>query len=179
MKKNIVIALLITALSFLAINLLWPRVNDADVSFAQNMSEHHNQAIEMSFVALANSQDTSLRGLAYDIINTQATQRGMMMGWLQDWGESLNSTIDHTQMQAMGMASESEMESLYELDGSEVDSLFIDLMIRHHMGGIEMAEDYVLEGKDQKLIGLAETMILGQKGEIEYLNSLDENNRNL
>lgn len=175
MKKNTLRLLLFLTAIALVTHLLWPKVNDADIAFAQNMSEHHNQAIEMSFVVLANSQNTNLRGLAYDIINTQATQRGMMLGWLMDWEESLNSDIDNAQMKDMGMATDEEMESLYELDASDLDALFIDLMVRHHMGGIEMAESYVQEGKNQLLINLAETMILGQKGEIEYLNSLDEN----
>lgn len=179
MKKNILILLLSFTSSLLVINLLWPRSNDSDIAFAQNMSEHHNQALEMSFVVLANSENTDLRGLAYDIINTQATQRGMMMGWLQNWGEPLNSDIDHSQMEAMGMASDSEMMMLHSAEGVELDLLFVELMMKHHMGGIDMAEDYVDTGRYSLQLDLAETMITGQQGEIDYLNSLiipDETN---
>lgn len=174
MKKYIFTLLLLLTVSLLSTNLLLPKVDSADIVFAQNMSDHHDQAIEMSFVVLANSENSNLRGLAYDIINTQATQRGMMMGWLQNWDEPLNSDLDHAQMEAMGMASGAEMERLYELEASELDSLFMELMIRHHMGGIDMAEIYVEEGEYDLLIDLAETMIAGQRGEIEYLDSLYE-----
>jgi uncharacterized protein (DUF305 family) len=172
MRKNILTLLLFFISSLLVISLILPKVNDADIAFAQNMSEHHNQAVEMSFVVLANSENSDLKGLAYDIINTQSTQRGMMMAWLQNWDESLNSDLDHTQMKAMGMASKVEMERLYELGANELDALFVELMIQHHMGGIEMAENYTQVGKYELLISLAETMIAGQRGEIEYLNSL-------
>lgn len=173
MKRNILSLLLLFTVSLLAVNLMWPRANDADVAFAQNMSEHHNQAIEMSFVLLAGSENDELKGLAYDIINTQATQRGMMMGWLQDWGKSLNSDIDYSQMEAMGMASDDEMAQLYSLSVNELDLLFVELMIDHHLGGIEMAETYVQEGRYALQMRLAETMIAGQQGEIDYLNSLN------
>lgn len=174
MKKNIFTPLVFILAISLAVILFLPKVNNSDIVFAQNMSEHHDQAIEMSFVVIANSENSDLKGLAYDIINTQATQRGMMMGWLQDWNESLNSDVDHAQMEAMGMASETDMEKLYELEGDELDVLFMELMIKHHLGGIDMAESYVAEGKYSLLIDLAETMITGQRGEIDYLNSLDE-----
>jgi uncharacterized protein (DUF305 family) len=174
MKKNILTLFLFFISSLLFISLILPKVNNADIAFAQNMSEHHNQAVEMSFVVLANSENSDLKGLAYDIINTQSTQRGMMMAWLQDWDKSLNSDLDHTQMKAMGMASKVEMERLYELGANELDVLFVELMIQHHMGGIEMAETYTQVGKYELLVDLAESMVAGQKGEVKYLNSLDE-----
>ena len=173
MKKNIFTLLLFIATSLLATSTFWPKINNADVSFAQNMSEHHNQAIEMSFVLLAGSENDELKGLAYDIINTQATQRGMMMGWLQSWNEPMSSNINHAQMESMGMASDNEIKRLYSLSGNELDSLFIELMTNHHLGGIKMAETYVQNGKYTLQMSLAETMIAGKQGKIDYLKSLN------
>ncbi|MEV7614572.1 DUF305 domain-containing protein [Streptomyces sp. NPDC089799] len=58
----------------------------ADAGFARDMSVHHQQAVEMSFVVRDRTKDEAVRSLAYDIANTQANQRGMMLGWLDLWG---------------------------------------------------------------------------------------------
>ncbi|MCX4525589.1 MULTISPECIES: DUF305 domain-containing protein [unclassified Streptomyces] len=57
-----------------------------DAGFARDMSVHHQQAVEMSFIVRDRTKDEAVRSLAYDIANTQANQRGMMLGWLDLWG---------------------------------------------------------------------------------------------
>ena len=63
-----------------------PSAESADAGFARDMSVHHQQAVEMSFIVRDRTQDDEVRRLAYDIANTQANQRGMMLGWLDLWG---------------------------------------------------------------------------------------------
>ncbi|WP_328678564.1 DUF305 domain-containing protein [Streptomyces sp. NBC_00322] len=63
-----------------------PSADSADAGFARDMSVHHQQAVEMSFIVRDRTQDDEVRRLAYDIANTQANQRGMMLGWLDLWG---------------------------------------------------------------------------------------------
>ncbi|MFD3550141.1 DUF305 domain-containing protein [Streptomyces sp. NPDC058655] len=63
-----------------------PGLHSADAGFARDMAVHHQQAVEMSFVVRDRTQDEAVRVLAYDIANTQANQRGMMLGWLDLWG---------------------------------------------------------------------------------------------
>ncbi|OKK19329.1 hypothetical protein AMK16_14460 [Streptomyces sp. CB00455] len=63
-----------------------PGLHSPDAGFARDMSVHHQQAVEMSFVVRDRTQDEGVRSLAYDIANTQANQRGMMLGWLDLWG---------------------------------------------------------------------------------------------
>lgn len=63
-----------------------PAEDSADVGFARDMSIHHQQAVEMAFIVRDRTDDEDVRRLAYDIINTQANQRGMMLGWLETWG---------------------------------------------------------------------------------------------
>ncbi|MEU9624311.1 MULTISPECIES: DUF305 domain-containing protein [unclassified Streptomyces] len=62
-----------------------PAVDSADAGFARDMAVHHQQAVEMSFIVRDRTQDEEVRRLAYDIANTQANQRGMMLGWLDLW----------------------------------------------------------------------------------------------
>ncbi|MGR8010835.1 DUF305 domain-containing protein [Streptomyces hypolithicus] len=62
-----------------------PAGGSADAGFARDMSVHHQQAVEMSFIVRDRTKDEEVRRLAYDIANTQANQRGMMLGWLDLW----------------------------------------------------------------------------------------------
>jgi uncharacterized protein (DUF305 family) len=62
-----------------------PSAHSADAGFARDMAVHHQQAVEMSFIVRDVTQDEDVRRLAYDIANTQANQRGMLLGWLDLW----------------------------------------------------------------------------------------------
>ncbi|MFH8475044.1 DUF305 domain-containing protein [Streptomyces sp. NPDC018000] len=62
-----------------------PAVDSADAGFARDMAVHHQQAVEMSFIVRDRTENEEVRRLAYDIANTQANQRGMMLGWLDLW----------------------------------------------------------------------------------------------
>ncbi|MFE2034040.1 DUF305 domain-containing protein [Streptomyces scopuliridis] len=63
-----------------------PTADSADAGFARDMAVHHQQAVEMSFIVRDSTDDEEVRQLAYDIANTQANQRGMLLGWLDMWG---------------------------------------------------------------------------------------------
>ncbi|WP_455361848.1 DUF305 domain-containing protein [Streptomyces sp. SYSU K21746] len=62
-----------------------PAEDSADAGFARDMAVHHQQAVEMSFIVRDRTKDEEVRRLAYDIANTQANQRGMLLGWLDLW----------------------------------------------------------------------------------------------
>ncbi|MFJ3701979.1 MULTISPECIES: DUF305 domain-containing protein [Streptomyces] len=64
---------------------LTPAADSADAGFARDMAVHHQQAVEMSFLVRDTTDDEDVRRLAYDIANTQANQRGMLLGWLDLW----------------------------------------------------------------------------------------------
>ncbi|MFD7313355.1 DUF305 domain-containing protein [Streptomyces sp. NPDC059883] len=85
-----------------------PATDSADAGFARDMAVHHQQAVEMSFIVRDSTDDEEVRRLAYDIANTQANQRGMLLGWLDMWGlpkvesgsepmawMSMDKTMDH------------------------------------------------------------------------------------
>ena len=77
----------------------WPRVpadDSAEAGFARDMATHHDQAVEMAFLARDITTDPRLRALTYDIIVTQSAQRGIFMGWLQQWGLPQSSTSTGT-----------------------------------------------------------------------------------
>nr|BFD85190.1 hypothetical protein StreXyl84_45910 [Streptomyces sp. Xyl84] len=63
-----------------------PAASSADAGFARDMAVHHQQAVEMSYIVRDRTSDTEVRRLAYDMAQTQANQRGMLLGWLDLWG---------------------------------------------------------------------------------------------
>ena len=86
------ITIVVVAIGLMARRSMAPGNDSAEAGFARDMATHHAQAVEMSFLIRDKSQDEALRTLAYDIIVTQSTQRGVFMGWLQEWGLPQAST---------------------------------------------------------------------------------------
>ncbi|KFK89135.1 hypothetical protein IX27_12940 [Streptomyces sp. JS01] len=79
-----------------------PAPDSADAGFARDMAVHHQQAVEMSFIVRDRTEDEDVRRLAYDIANTQANQRGMLLGWLDLWGLPKVAGGDRPPMAWMG-----------------------------------------------------------------------------
>ena len=127
------------ALALLVMRSTLPGAESAEAGFARDMATHHAQAVEMSLLIRDRSADETLRTLAYDIIVTQSTQRGVFMGWLQAWGAPQTSSLprmawmpghSHAVPSAgagvplmHGMASEDEMRRLHEARGAEAEVL--------------------------------------------------------
>jgi uncharacterized protein (DUF305 family) len=165
-----------------------PRDDSADAGFVRDMATHHAQAVEMSFVIRDKSIDEALRTLAYDVIVTQSTQRGVFLGWLQEWG--LPQASPTPRMAWMpghahvaqgggggvslmhGMASDDELRRLRAAQGSDAEILFLQLMIRHHEGGVIMAR--AVEGLSRRadVLGIARSIDSGQRVEIVAMTEM-------
>ena len=120
------------------------------------MAAHHLQGVEMANLVSDHSEDPAVRGLAFDIATTQTNQVGRMQGWLALWGYSPtggdqmawmgHGMARHAHGQSggsglmPGMATEEELANLRSLQGTAFDVEFLRLMIRHHQGGLEMAQ---------------------------------------
>ncbi len=167
-----------------------PGDTSPEAGFARDMGVHHAQAVEMSFILRDKTSDQALRSLAYDIITTQSTQRGIFMGWLQQWG--LDQSSSRPAMAWMsghghgggstaallpdgrmrGMASEEEMNRLRQATGRDAEILFLQLMIRHHQGGVEMAEGLLRLSDRDEVRALAQHIVDGQNAEIRTMKEL-------
>lgn len=155
--------------------------NDADTMFAQMMIPHHAQAIEMSEVVLAkDGVDTEVLDLAQRIKDAQQPEIDQMTGWLEGWGAdvpdmsmgSMGDTegMDHGGMG--GMMSAEDMQGLEDADGAAASRLFLEQMIEHHTGAIEMAQLQVDDGQSAEAVALAETIIVDQQAEITEMRDL-------
>ncbi|GAA4082463.1 DUF305 domain-containing protein [Streptomyces hundungensis] len=159
-----------------------PTATSADAGFARDMSTHHQQAVEMSFIVRDRTSDEEVRRLAYDIANTQANQRGMMLGWLDLWGLPKNEA-SQLPMAWMGMgmqpgadgalmpgmATNTELDRLRGLSGKDAEVLYLQLMTEHHKGGIHMAEGCVQRCTVGPEKQLAQGMVDSQQSEIDLM----------
>ena len=149
--------------------------NDADVTFAQMMIPHHEQAIEMSDTLLdKDGVDEEVRDLAQQIKDAQQPEIDQMKDWLDQWGEDESMGGMGHDMGAMGdgMMSEEDMGRLDDATGAEATELFLEQMIMHHEGAIQMAEVEVEEGENPEAVALAERIIEAQTEEISTMQDL-------
>lgn len=149
--------------------------NDADIEFAQGMIPHHSQAVEMATIALEQSTNPAILDLATRIQGAQDPEIDQMRTWLTSWDEEEMSSdmegMEHGS--AEGMMDDTEMAALAATTDAEFDTLFVDMMIRHHQGAIAMANAVLIEGTDPGVRALAEAIIAAQEGEIAEMQGLD------
>ena len=154
--------------------------NDADVTFAQGMIPHHEQAIEMAQLAAERAEREEVKQLAADIEAAQGPEIERLTTWLEAWGEDDPSgEMDHGDMNGGdsssdmgGMMTSEDMAMLEEASGVKFDEMFLEMMIEHHRGAVTMAETEVAEGENADAIAMAEDIIATQNAEIEQMQQL-------
>ena len=136
-----------------------------DIAFAEMMIPHHEQAIEMSELALMNSTNPEVLELAQEIKSSQAPEIELMASWS---GVKSSTHAGHTMD---GMLSEDELNALRAATGAEFDRLFLQGMIKHHQGAIEMAMD-VKNSNSMVVADLSAAIIKQQEIEITRMEEL-------
>ncbi|MDJ0401499.1 DUF305 domain-containing protein [Rhodococcus rhodochrous] len=166
--------------------------NDADVMFAQMMIPHHSQAIEMSDMLLA-KQDipADVTALAEQIKAAQGPEIAQLESWLKQWGEptempetgnndmpgmDMDEGMDGMEgmegMQMEGMMSEEDMQALSDAQGTDAARLFLEQMIAHHEGAIDMAQTEIEDGQFPDAVEMARTIVDTQQQEIDTMRQL-------
>src|SRR5690606_20019539 len=116
--------------------------------------------------------------IATDMILTQTNQMGQMLGWLDVWGLPLTGPdrpmtwMGHGGGPMPGMATREEMDELASLEGTEAEILFLQLMIRHHLGGVPMAEEILRRSDNAVTERMATSIINAQTIEVENMTAL-------
>jgi uncharacterized protein (DUF305 family) len=162
-----------------------PTASSVDAGFAWDMSVHHLQAVTMAGYARDHTGDPAIKLLAYDIETSQFNQVGQMQGWLDVWGLPTNnpnqqmawmagSGHNHTEANGLmpGMATPAEMTKLQGLTGKALDVYFLQLMLRHHQGGLPMAQWAATHAETPYVRNSAEKMAASQSGEIIQMEQL-------
>lgn len=185
----VVLALIVgTGLGWVLFSPRHPGDSSADAGFARDMHDHHGQAVEMSLLAIERAESEQIVSLATDIATSQSGQMGRMEAWLTAWGLSQAHADPADRMTWMadhpagaghddlpdgvlmpGMATPEEMQALRDASGTDAEILFLQLMITHHLAGVDMAQAAVDLAADSEVVRLASAMVNGQTMEIDLM----------
>ena len=164
--------------------------NDADVTFASDMITHHAQALSMVDLTLERDLDPEVQALAEDIRDAQGPEIETVADWLTTWGEDVPDTMrDHANaghdmgdmsdtMDDMGhgdmpgMMTSDDMDALENAPDGQFQDMWLEMMIEHHEGAIEMAETEQEDGQFKDAVDLAGQIIDAQQAEIDTMNGL-------
>lgn len=168
-----------------------PAHNADDVTFAQSMITHHQQAIQMSDIVLGKQGiDTRVTDLANKIKAAQGPEIQQMQAWLTQWSQQTTATTPrsstapttmpgmpgHSGMPGMtgmeGMMSEQDMQALQNAQGIEASKLFLTQMIQHHQGAITMAQNEIHSGQFPPAKALAQSIVTNQQQEITTMQTI-------
>ncbi len=144
----------------------------------------------MAFLIRDRSEDADVRRMAFDMITSQQAQIGSMSAWLTLWGLSPTgddppmtwmagshsghgSSADPATPAAMpGMATTADLARLADADGVAAEKLFLELMIAHHNGGVEMAKAVLERTQRSEVRNLAQSMVNAQSAEIQTMTQM-------
>ena len=163
--------------------------NDADVAFATDMMQHHAQALVMVDMTMNRDLDPEVQQLAEDIRVAQGPEIETFTDWLTEWDEEVPETMrDHGNaghdmsdmadaMEGMdtdmpGMMSAEDMTALNDASDADFQTMWLEMMIEHHQGAVEMAENQTEDGQYKPAIDLAEDIASSQTTEIETMEGL-------
>lgn len=166
--------------------------NDADVTFATEMIPHHQEALAMVTMTQGRHLDPAVQTLADNIKAAQTPEIKTMTGWLTSWGAAVPSTSPDNDMGDMsgmsgmpsmsssagstgsmpGMMSDAEMTKLKKASGAEFQKMWLQMMIKHHKGAVQMARTEQKQGQYQPAIELAGQIIASQSKEIDTMRQL-------
>ncbi|REE70905.1 uncharacterized protein (DUF305 family) [Rhodococcus wratislaviensis] len=160
------------------------QLSSADIGFAQDMSVHHEQAVLIA-QTLPQDVDPQVRVIADQIVVTQTSEIATMRGWLNLFDEPFTTPHPmqwmHGSDHAMsdpggapmpGAASTNEITQLARLRGADAETLFLQLMIRHHQGGVDMAEAATHAVASEPIRRIARGMIRDQSNEIAVMTAI-------
>ncbi len=132
-----------------------------DAQFLDGMVEHHQGAIEMAEQALTQAEHAELKQMAEAIITAQETEIEQMQNWREGWYPELDPTT--------GMDMDMGAMEIADDDTKPFDQRFLEAMISHHQGAIEMAEMAQQMGEHEEIRILAAEIITAQQAEIEQM----------
>ena len=140
----------------------------ADVMFLQMMIPHHQQAIDISNIALKTSKDAELLALASTIIKAQTSEIVQMNSWLKDAG----ATTDMGHSMGMGgMLDDAELSQLTSATGRTFNKLWLEGMIGHHDGAIHMTT-MIADASNPDIKAFGENVVKDQSAQIEQMKAM-------
>jgi len=176
-----------------------PSSTSAEAGFARDMQVHHLQGAEMALIAHERSTDDQVLTVSKDILLTQQQQAGQLFGWLTAWGlpqaspepsmtwmgrPTLAGAADEHSAMGMGtedgvvpssmpgLATQDQIDELITASGRDLDRRFLELMIAHHRGAIDMAEALLARSRDTTATDFATSVVKAQEAEITLMEQM-------
>lgn len=161
--------------------------NSADETFVTMMIPHHQQAVEMADIVLdKEGVDPRVTELAQQVKEAQGPEIERMLSWLDDWGVEYDPSsgsmdgmegmegMDHGSMDGSmdGMMTPDDMSALENADGAGASRLFLEQMIVHHVGAVDMARAALEDGQHPDVLELAQQVVDDQTSEINAMEEL-------
>ena len=155
--------------------------SESDITFAQLMIPHHEQAVQMADMALQKATTPEVQQLAQQIKDAQDPEIQQMRGWLTAWDapEQMDGMdgMDHGDMDmggqsAAGVMTDQDMTALMDATGTDFDQMWLAMMIAHHKGAIEMAQTAKADTTNPDVTALADAIVAGQTSEIDTMEKL-------
>lgn len=144
--------------------------NDADVMFLQMMYPHHAQAVDMAKLVPTRSQNQQVKDLATAIEGAQSPEMQQMTTLLASFGKPAPSAMMHHAM--AGIMTPQQMTALEAASGTAFDKMWLQMMIEHHQGAIDMSQDELKNGTNPDVKKMAQTIITAQQGEIDKMKAM-------
>jgi uncharacterized protein (DUF305 family) len=152
-----------------------PEASEEDVAFVQGMVPHHEQALQMTSLVPDRAANDRIVLFAERMDISQKDEIRLMQDWLVARGDILGEEGHHHSGALMpGMLTEDEMAALRAAEGEEFDRLFLEGMIKHHLGAIQMVEELLGSGggSDPEVFQLAQHIDSDQRIEIDRMQQL-------
>ena len=157
--------------------------NGTDVGFAQGMIPHHGQAVKMSVIAENRASSPAVVDLAKRIAAAQEAEIEELTAWLKERDQTVpdrDAGMDMDMgegsgfegMMMDGMLSDDDLQRLENAEGAEFDELYLEFMLQHHEGAVDMAEAELEGGKNPELKALAQRISDTQQAEIAEIEAL-------
>jgi uncharacterized protein (DUF305 family) len=147
----------------------------SDIEFLDQMTMHHQMAVEMARTAVTKASSPEVRRMAQAMVSDQEGEISQMATWRQEWfpGEAApDTTMSADEMAAMGMGM--DMSMLDQATGAAYDRMFLQHMIPHHAGAVTMAAEAQMQSERPEVRELAETIIAAQAKEIGDMQEMIE-----
>lgn len=140
-----------------------------DCQFIDTMTAHHQSAIDMATTAIPKTQNAELKAFAQKIISDQNKEIAQMKDWREKWFKEKPMAMN-MEMSGM-MSSMPDMKKLETASGKEFDLAFLDAMIPHHAGAVQMAKDALTKAEKPEIKTLANNIIKAQEEEIKKMQA--------
>ena len=158
-----------------AIALSDTRFSPADVAFMQGMIVHHQQAVEMAQLVEDRTNNDAILKTSDRIEAGQKDEMDFMRTWLKDRNlEVAMQGMGHAHHTMKGMASPEQMRELAAANGTAFDRLFLELMVAHHLGAVDMVDElHGVTGSayDPVMYEFTNDVVTDQKAEIDRMNA--------